>query len=544
MTESTVSSPADAYVAAAGQPGEPQLVSRPVVAVSLLTTHPGNVRTDLDLDPAFVASIREVGLLVPLRIAPNGDGTYRVIDGHRRLAAGIQAGLTEIPYDLAGDRETDEAGQYLDMFGANHHRRDLTVLQEADALFAASEAGASRTRIKKATGLRKEEVGTALAAARLSAETRGKTGCFHGLDLEQYALLAEFQDDADALDRLLHAFGMNQSGQHTAEQIRRERSAEAERQQILCRFRDDEYQITEQLPAGAMPLHFLLHDGQDLTPETHANCPGRGIIFYSWDPASPMHYCTDPAGNGHESRNAVPSDVPVADGQGDADSSATSWTRPAPQSGAEPSPDAGRRLVVEGNRAWTAAATVRRRWLGSLFCRRAAPKETAAFVAGQLLTMPGPLRNALTKAPHLVVFSELIGHVQPAQLESWPAARLPLVPLAVIVTAYEDQMGGEGGKATWRPDRYSPCHRDEAGTYLRFLANLGYELSLIEQAVSDGTPYSGDQPGEDLASAAAETGGHAGQDDPTALVADPATARDAEQTDANHADELDGEAAA
>jgi ParB family chromosome partitioning protein len=53
------------------------------------------------------------------------------------------------------------------------------------------------------------------------------------------------------------------------------------------------------------------------------------------------------------------------------------------------------------------------------------------------------------------------------------------MPLAVIVVAYEDQMGGEGGKATWRPDRYSPCHRDEAGAYLRFLASLGYELSLI-----------------------------------------------------------------
>jgi ParB family chromosome partitioning protein len=243
MTASTLCSPADdaadAHVAGAGQPCEQQLVSRPMVAVSLLTAHPGNVRTDLDLDPSFVASIREVGLLVPLRIAPNGDGTYRVIDGHRRLAAGIQAGLTEVPYDLAGDRGSDEAGQYLDMFGANHHRRDLTVLQEADALFAASEAGASRTRIKKATGLRKEDVGAALAAARLSAETRGKAGRFHGLDLEQYALLAEFQDDADALDRLLGAFGMNQSGQHTAEQIRRERAAEAEREQILSRFRDD-----------------------------------------------------------------------------------------------------------------------------------------------------------------------------------------------------------------------------------------------------------------------------------------------------------------
>ena len=52
-----------------------------------------------------------------------------------------------------------------------------------------------------------------------------------------------------------------------------------------------------------------------------------------------------------------------------------------------------RRLVIEGNRAWKAAAEVRKRWLAaSLFARRTAPREAAQFVARQLLTMPDPLR--------------------------------------------------------------------------------------------------------------------------------------------------------
>lgn len=52
------------------------------------------------------------------------------------------------------------------------------------------------------------------------------------------------------------------------------------------------------------------------------------------------------------------------------------------------------------------------------------------------------------------------------------------------------------GRNTWRTDRYSPCPRPAAGTYLAFLASLGYQLSAIESAVTRGTPYAGDEPAE------------------------------------------------
>ena len=51
------------------------------------------------------------------------------------------------------------------------------------------------------------------------------------------------------------------------------------------------------------------------------------------------------------------------------------------------------------------------------------------------------------------------------------------------------------GKNTWRPDRYSPCPRNQAGRYLAFLASLGYQLSDIEQVVAGGASYAGDTPG-------------------------------------------------
>jgi ParB family chromosome partitioning protein len=474
------------------------LSSRPVVTVSLLTAHPGNVRHDLDLDAAFVASIAEAGILVPLRITPD-DGSYRVIDGHRRLAAAIEAGMTEVPYELAEDRAGDEAAQFLDMYVVNHHRRDHKPLEEADALFAASQAGASRTRIRKITGLGKEQVTAALAAGKLSELVRGKAHVGYDLDLEQYALLAEFQDDPGAVEELLQAFRRNESGQHAAELIRTRRAAEAERERLVVQWREQGYLVSDSMPEGAIPVQFLLHEGQDLTPEAHADCNGRGIVFYPWDPTDPLHYCTDPSANGHQSRFATPPSPPSADhapGGEEADESGEAAFEARPADGATEAPS--RRLVVQGNRAWIAAAAVRRRWLDAMFARRTAPKEAPLFIAGQLLSMPGPLRNAMTRAPHLPMFGELTGHLSHDQLAAWAAARLPMIPLAMIVTAYEDQMGGESGKTTWRSDVYSACSTSEAGDYLRFLAATGYELSAIERAVVDGFTYTGDHPADDI----------------------------------------------
>ncbi|MGP7999663.1 MAG: hypothetical protein ACLPKI_20435 [Streptosporangiaceae bacterium] len=66
------------------------------------------------------------------------------------------------------------------------------------------------------------------------------------------------------------------------------------------------------------------------------------------------------------------------------------------------------RLVIEGNKAWQAAAEVRKRWLADvLFARRAAPREVAEFTARQLLAMPEPLRTGLAMAPGRMSFREI-----------------------------------------------------------------------------------------------------------------------------------------
>jgi ParB family chromosome partitioning protein len=462
-----------------------------MIAVGLLTAHPGNVREDLDLSTEFCASVAEAGVRIPLLVTPEGEG-YRLIEGHRRLAAAVKAGMAEVPCTLEAGRAGDAAGQYLDMLIANSgsHRKNFTQAEEALALFAAHEAGASRTRLRKATGRKAEEIKTALAAGGLSPETRAEAGELASqMSLADLALLAEFDGDADATGQLLQALRHGYNVEYMAERIRQERAEAAEHERLRAELEAAGYQIAENLPDGARMLTALAHDGVGLTGESHAQCPGRGVFFRSWARLDPTHYCADPDGNGHGPLfEPTPT---IGEGAGHSSPGGGDGS-PLP----EPTPDPARALVIEGNRAWVAAAEVRRRWVRELLARRTAPREVAQFVAAQLLSMPEPLRAGLANAHARDLFAELAGQEASALLErcgtSQPS-RLPLLMLAPLVTAYESEIAGDGERrATWRQDRFSPCPRADAGAYLAFLASLGYQLTSIEQAVADGTPYTGD----------------------------------------------------
>ena len=64
-------------------------------------------------------------------------------------------------------------------------------------------------------------------------DTRAKTGDLgEQLTLDQYAMLAEFQDDPDAVDRLLAVAGWGGSLEHEAERIRQQRAEQADHERL------------------------------------------------------------------------------------------------------------------------------------------------------------------------------------------------------------------------------------------------------------------------------------------------------------------------
>jgi ParB family chromosome partitioning protein len=494
-----------------------------MIPVTDLAAHPGNVREDLNLTGEFTASVAAEGVRVPLLITTGPGGGWRVIEGHRRLAAAVRARLEEVPCDIDPGRAGDEAGQYLDMALANSdaYRINYQPAEEAAALFAAHEAGASRTRIRKATGRTAAQVKTALAAGSLPAETRIIAIQRNSdITLDELALLAEFDDDEQATETLLSCLDRGWPLEHAAERIRQDRAARAERDRLRASLQAAGVPVTDRLPRdGATWLSDLTQDGQDLTPETHASCPGHGAALADWNPPDPMYYCTSPDEHGHESRWAAPANTGTTTSDSSAGSTSTSTGTGAGLAGGSgngladgsglagdpgpsPVPDLGRRLVIEGNKAWQAACQVRHRWLAStLLARRSLPRDACAFTVRQLLAMPGPLASGLTAARRDPLFTRLAGH-DPDHLEAEcgtaPAGRLTVIMLAPVITAYEHALTDGEGRNTWRTDRYSPCPCADAATYLAFLASLGYRLSSIEQAVADGTPWTGDPPPDNL----------------------------------------------
>ena len=517
------------------QPGTVSGATRLMIAVAELTAHPGNVREDLDLTPEFCASVAQAGVRIPLQVTMTGDGGYRVVEGHRRLAAAVKAGLEAVPCDLDTSLGGDEAGQYLDMLLANSdtYRRNFAPVEEAAALFAAHEAGASKTRLRKTTGRKAEDIKTALKAAQISPETRATTGeLAPQLTLGELALLAEFDGDPGAISRLLDVMRRGYGNvEYVAEQIRQDRAEAAEHERLLGELTAAGVQVTTGLPPGAVRLSDLLHDGEDLTSEAHAACPGRGAFFPSWNLLQVVYYCTSPGEHGHATRSSLLTRPPAAGPGSAADAGAPEPGAP-PVPPADERPDPARRLVIEGNKAWRAAAEVRKRWLAdTLFARRTAPREAAPFIARQLLTMPEPLRTGLAIAPGRLSFSEITRQDASKWLEicdTTAGARLPLLMLAPIATTYEYAMTEGEGRNTWRTDRYSPCPRTQAGGYLAFLASVGYQLTPIEQAVADGTPWTGDTPAaEPLAGDSDPAGPASGPDpagEPDSADATPASA--------------------
>ena len=92
--------------------------------------HPFHVQQDMELC-ALMKSIEDEGVLVPLLIRPNPDGEgYEVIAGHRRKAAALWAGLTEVPVVI---RELDDNQAIVAMVDSNLQRENLKPSEKAYA---------------------------------------------------------------------------------------------------------------------------------------------------------------------------------------------------------------------------------------------------------------------------------------------------------------------------------------------------------------------------------------------------------------------------
>jgi hypothetical protein len=220
---------------------------------------------------------------------------------------------------------------------------------------------------------------------------------------------------------------------------------------------------------------------EPLTPETHAQCPGHAAyLVETWvwidadgNPAErgadgareiwgkkPAYGCENPAEHGHVDRYP-------ASGQQPAKVKAADMTEAQREEA-----NTARRLVIDNNKAWASAETVRRDWLAQFAQRKTAPKGTAAFIAEAIAT---DLHHVFDYQTTPAV--EWLGVKNKQQTGSLAEGvtenRALVIALVQVLGLYEHKID----RTAWREDGKT----SKWGRYLRFLESAGYTLSDVEK---------------------------------------------------------------
>ncbi|MDH6222837.1 ParB/RepB/Spo0J family partition protein [Streptomyces pseudovenezuelae] len=464
-----------------------------------------NVRQELNLDERFLKSVAANGVKVPVVVLPLGEDTYELKMGHRRYFAAQATKDTEEEQDAVEvpayvlDPSLREAGEdFVDQLIENDddYRRGLTDLEQADALFGAVGEGMKQARVAELTGRTRTQVSHAVKTAKTVGErTRSvlaEAGTYD-LDLEALGVLGEFDDDGDAVDRLLEAYakGRFEFQVQWEHDDRTERQARAtvrpQLQAAGVRLAED----SDTLPPTAEPLAELDGpDGGPMTAEAHTGCPGH-VATWAENPGEPGevdYFCTDPEQFGHRPPQE---DAPEADREGE--------VQRAEAAGEAKASEPSREYVKAGNKAYRAAEKARQAWLKDLIGRKSAPKPLAAFITEQLLTCPKPVAQWSGDVGRHNLIKELTGYSTLAErARTATPAKLTLLNFSVLAATFEKRMNEA---RTWRTDRAARSAvyelgeiRADARTWLTFLAEIGYPLSSVEQAIVDDEAFQEHEP--------------------------------------------------
>lgn len=435
-----------------------------------LLDHPRNVRRQLGDLTGLTASIREDGVIEPLSVIPDPDGGYVIDAGHRRKHAAIAADAARVPCvlrpDVAAD-DDDRAGQARQIarkVAENVHRDGITTGEEAAAYQAMLDLGVKPTAIARQTGQPRRRVLAGLGVARAELGDRADAAA---LTLDQAAAVAAYADDEQTTATLIEAAADGDGHfKHAVSRAKEDRTRARNLTAAFAGLTEAGTTVIEPLPrwdyrGPVRAVERLTHDGQPLSVEAHAACPGHGAYAAaeSWSTDVHVTYvCTDPAAHGHTDPYA--SSRPAAGERG------------GPMTEAQ---KAARKELIANNKAMVAATEVRREFVRGLLARRAAPKGSLRYVT-----------DVLTGETHqwLLVrwYNGMPNAAEAAVREALPAPRGP-VPDARLPLALLAQVGG-AIETTIHPDTWRRPDATRAG-WLRYLVSAGYEPADVERIILD-----------------------------------------------------------
>ena len=468
-----------------------------------------NVRLDPTLDRSFIASIRERGVLVPIVAHRNDSGSLVVKMGNRRTLAAVKTSRSTVPvYVIAAGEEVD---RLIDQMAENDHRQGLTSADQLRGFEMLEALGLTAGQIAKRTATPRAQVNAGLRAARSEAAIAA-AAANPMVPLDQLAALAEFEDSPDTVEHLTRFLG-DERFDHFAQRARDDRI----QKQMIKEFAEslvDAGVVVIEAPSytdnSVKRLNELRPAGseEEFTPDAHAACPGHAaIVSLSWI-SERQSAATD--ANGHLS-DGDQDDDGYDDEDYDEDGDLVS-----PQSGhygpiatyvctdagkyghqprwgkitrkaADMAPEereqarADRSDVIQSNKDWRSAETVRRRWLTEFATRTKPPVGAEVFIANCLTAADHPINTVLstvntlayevfgipeadrpTYANRTTPITDLVAGATPA--------RATVITLGVLLSAYESVTSVQSYRNL----------SDSTARYLRFIESAGYTLSEVE----------------------------------------------------------------
>jgi ParB family transcriptional regulator, chromosome partitioning protein len=470
-----------------------------------------NVRAEASLTKDFIASVKELGVLMPVIAVRNPDGTLLVRAGQRRTAAAREAGLPAIPVYVT-DAGTDDASRLVTQIVENDQRLGLEADDRALGIQALIDTGMSVTKVAKRLSIPAAQVKQSSAVARSKAALEALQQA--SLTLDEAAEIAEFEDDPEAVAALIDAskrryFDHELARQKSNREYRKNHAKAAEvytklgmtvlderpdwgddaivseyylidadgnevdRQAVLASaaatpqawaVRLEEESVFTDAEGGTVPdsaIDWATEGDPDREPEegfVHADSVQETIVFI---PAE--YYCID-----RDATAALALSERFLRQQANGGVGTTT-----PSIADREAEKRERRKVLALNKAGDAAVGVRRAFVTTLLQRKTTPKGAAQFVAKVLTTDPGLLSGygATVTAAELLGVENLA--VAAAQITD---QRADVITLGLVLGALETR----APKGAWRAPS---AHTVGPKEYLGFLAECGYTLSTVEQVM-------------------------------------------------------------
>ncbi|MCX2715265.1 ParB/RepB/Spo0J family partition protein [Mycolicibacterium sp. J2] len=498
-----------------------------------------NVRDQVELDKDFLASLRELGVIVPILAVRDAEGRTYVREGQCRTLGAREVGLTSVPVYIlpagATDDDTATVERIVQQMVANDRRTALTNSQRARAIQQMLDTGMSATKVAKKLSMRREDVKAAGAASKSTTALDALDG--GQLDFTQAEALAEFDGDDAAIEQLMRAahWGGNHFD-HAVSSLRSKREIKALIAEAEKQYTDPGYTILEDRPfwsdLDAVGVDYLRTSDDEPLPVDFEKKPEHWAVYLTddcayidkttgeevpeddidWDTENdddaeaaeglrhastitektvivPEWYCLDYAAAGLSlapSLHNVAARQAGASVSSDDDSPEAIAEREAAQQEAD---RRERRKVLVLNRLGEAAESVRRDYVTKLLARKTAPKGAATFVA-----------HCLTRDPYILsqnhgssLTAELLGVTDERAVRAMVNdfstnidARAQVISLAVVLGALEARTD----KSAWRNARTGITGTASyiastvgSDAYLQFLIDSGYQPSEIEKVI-------------------------------------------------------------